>query len=509
MTLIEALSSACSLNKAASRVIAPSALLILGMLISGCSAGSAKTASASTQPDPPQTYMAPFLVGDEGNVGKLGYAVFAYQFDDTAQTASKSTYYVGNVYGAQEGERTYFAGTTTKLARGLLSIDQTYAYTSSAYTPQSGKSWAFELPDQAGGLAQIDGGPVEPMVAAKSCPNFKTPQTYQFLTLPAPFPNGNDQAYSWNPTAETVYGSVDIGGSGSAITFNNIQQYTLPNFPVTNADGSLGLGAPATPATPFNVTSPQTGTCSPTYYGNTTMVPGNLSITDPNPASPTPPVSMVGIGPTGLLVASNAANGENAQRGASQTFYQNLLGAGTGAIGLPKPSSAVSTSALVGAQYLGFLYGSGAFRGTGSDGPSTYVASFGFATLPPDCNSVAAQTPTMIYGSDFGPPPNDPDSTQSESNGFPLDCDLAIDLGAQDPNNNGFYPNATVWLGAGAAENESAAGGFCSPQSVCSYSVPAVAIAGQLGGTNAIFVSALDDDGIPNQALGIYLFQSN
>ncbi len=507
MTLIEIPTIACARKKATLKIIASSVLLILGAVISGCSTGLNSTTTSSKQPDPPQTYMATFLVGDEGNVGKSGYAVFGYQFDDTAQTASKSTYYVGDIYGAyQEGERTYFAGTSTNVARGLLSLDQTYSFTSPAYLPMTGNSWAIELPKQAGGLAQIQGGPVEPMVAATSCPDFKTPQTYQFLTLPAPFPPGFAQAYAWDPTSETVYGSVDIGGSGSTITFSNIQQYTLPNFPVTNADGSLGLGAPAAPVTPFNVTSSQTGTCAPTYYGNTTMVPGNLSITDPNPGSPTPPVSMVGIGPTGLLVASNAANGESAPSAASQTYYQNLLGAGTGAIGLPKPSSAVSTSALVGVQYIGFLYGSGAYRGTGVNGPSTYVASFGFATPPPGCSSVAPQTPTMIYGGDFWPT-HDPGSPSTQTNGVPTNCDLAIDLGT--PDSNGFYSAATIWLGTKAAENRSIAGGICNTLEACAYSVPAIAIAGQLNGTNAIFVSGLDDDGIPNQALGIYLFQSN
>jgi hypothetical protein len=253
--------------------------------------------------------------------------------------------------------------------------------------------------------------------------------------------------------------------------------------------------------------------CTSSYYGYTPVVPGNLSVTDPSlvGGGTLPPVSLVGVGPTGMLVQSNAADGENLSSTAVPPYYQNLLGAGTGAIGLPQPSSALSTSTLVGTQYLGFIYGSGIFEGTGSNGPSTYVASFGFATPPSGanaCSNVAAQTPTMIYGSDFGQL-NNPGAASVQSNGgFPLTCNIAIDLGTtQSP--NGFYPSATVWLGAGSTENGSIAGGVCVTFSACAYPVPAVAIAGQLAGKSVIFVTALDDLGVPNQVLGIYLLQSN
>src|SRR5208337_3138719 len=205
-----------------------------------------------------------------------------------------------------------------------------------------------------GALIDIQGQPFAPLVLAESCPDFTTPQTFQFITLPAAITNAKSRPDTWNPTLETAFGSVDVSGSGSTITFNIVQQHTLP--------ASAG-GAPGTPATA--VTSPQTGACSSTYYGNTTVVPATQSVTDPGPNSAAPPVALVGIGPTGLLVESNAADGESN----TSPYFQNLLGAGTGAIGLPKPSSALSTSALVGAQYLGFFYGAG----TGSGDWSTLV----------------------------------------------------------------------------------------------------------------------------------------
>jgi hypothetical protein len=437
--------------------------------------------------------MAPYIVGATPSGG-----VSAYQIDDSAQTFSKSTYLVK---GTQEGELTYFAGATTALARGLLSLGLTYSdsggnstittYTTSQTlcTPTNSTakcSWAVELPNQAGGLIAINGQPVQPLAPATSCPG-STTQTYQFLTLPAPLLTSGTQGNEWNPTLETGFGSVDVSGSGSTITFNNIQQYTLP------ATAGDSPGAPAT-----TVTSPQTGACSSTYYGNTTVVPASMTITDPGNGSPAPAVAAVAIGPTGLLVESNAANGLSN----TAPYYQNLLGAGTGAIGLPKPSSALDTSALIGAQYLGFFYESGTQStkggcGNTSNGPSTCVASFGFDTLPTNCKSVATQTSTMIYGGDFTK--NNPSVASTQTAGGFGKCDMAIDLGTEDSKNNGLYPNAKVYVGTAYAGNGLGA----------KYNFPVVAIAGQLNGKYVIFLLGADTKGSPNQAWGIYLLQSN
>jgi hypothetical protein len=485
MTSIDKPALARSLSKAAPPITAISSLLILAMLLSGCGSQTPKTTTSSTQPIP-QIYMSPLLFGN--NLPSPGYSVSAYTFDDTAETFSDSTYYFGAVEGGlQEGIRTYYSGITNSIARGLLSLGLGYSWSPSSptlYNPPQTGSWGFELPSQAGGLIDINGQSLAPLVPATSCPNFTTPQTYWFLTLPAPFPSSPPQPFTWDPTQETVFGSVDVGGSGSSVTFSNIQQFALPSFPTVT---------PGPPAT--TVTSPQSGTCSSTYYGNTTAVPANLSVTNPGPNSAAPPVALVGIGPTGLLVESNAANGE----ASAPPYFQDLLGAGTGAIGLPKPSSAVSTSTLVGAQYLGFFYGTGSYGGNSFNGmgPSTLVASFGFAASPVGCNTVAAQTATMIYGGDFAG--NNPGSPGAQANGGFPQCDMAIDLGVEDPNNNGLYPAATVYVGAFYEGNQTAA----------NYSFPAVAIAGQLGDKYAIFLTGIDITGIPNQAWGIYLLQSN
>jgi hypothetical protein len=170
--------------------------------------------------------------------------------------------------------------------------------------------------------------------------------------------------------------------------------------------------------------------------------------------------------------------------------YDNVLGAGTGAVGLPKPSAALDTGAMAGAQYLGFIYAAGVYNTAGEGtGWSSHLASFGFSTVPSSCASVATKTSTLIYGGNFT---NDDPFTSPDGFG---NCNFAIDLGAQDSANNGLYPHATVWVGATYATNSTEA----------SYSFPAVAIAGQLGGKYAIFLIGADS----SQPWAIYLLQSN
>jgi hypothetical protein len=109
---------------------------------------------------------------------------------------------------------------------------------------------------------------------------------------------------------------------------------------------------------------------------------------------------------------------------------------------------------------------------------------------------VTPQTATLIYGGDFLN--NDPTSTQG-TGGFSTRCNVAIDLGTQDPSNNGIYPAAQVYFGTSYTGN----------QLGIKYHFPAVAIAGQLNGKYAIFLVGVDTTGSPQQSWAIYLLQSN
>ncbi len=178
--------------------------------------------------------------------------------------------------------------------------------------------------------------------------------------------------------------------------------------------------------------------------------------------------------------------------------YDNTLGAGTGAIGLPKPSSALDTSALLHAQYLGFVYGAGTYTGNPfvpPNGWSSHLASFGFPSTPIESAlSLRADGPQHM-GSTAGTSTNNgQDNPSTSPDGFG-NCDLAVDLGTQEPSNNGLFLKATVWLGASYAANTTGK----------TYSFPAVAIAGQLNGKYAIFLLGVDT----KQPWAVYLLQSN
>jgi hypothetical protein len=450
-------------------------LLILGL--AGC--GGSSSSSAPIKPQAaPQLYFTPAVTGEATLIATT------YSFDDTATpTFSQITY----TPRTQPGPQILEAGTFTVAQRGLRSLNISTVYVwdpanLSAYTPTtpttSGGSFALELAGQAGGLTQLVGQPVAPLVAATECPNFSSAQSYQFVTIPEPLlPAGAGPTQdTWDPTTQTAYGTVEIGSSGNTVNFQNIQQFTLP--------GTLVQSSP----------SSATGSCAPTYFGNTIVAPGQAVIGNPgvggSGGNTVTSQATIGIGPSGLLVEDSGGT--------------NVLGAGTGAVGLPVPANApLDTTAVTGAQYLGFIYGAGVYINTSpnTSGWSSHLASFGFPAstpaVPAGCPSTTANPSTSIYGGDF-PQAKGQDNPSASSDGFG-NCDFIIDLGSQDPANNGRYPYAKVWVGANYAANPTCA-------STCAdYSFSAVAIAAQLGGKYAIFLIGVDS----SQPWSIYLLQSN
>ncbi len=467
----------------------------LAVTLSACG-GSANIPTATASG--PQVYMSPAIAGLPASGNSATASLATYSIDDAKKTFAEMTYQFSDT---QSGGQVQFSGklcpnssdsqcpSAAVFQRGFLDLELTYACgqgtvfgcTGVSYDPpQSG--WALELAGQAGGMAQLQGQPFAPMVAAVSCPTITAPQTFLFVTLPNQLNPGSLQIATgqWNPQTETAYGSVDISVSGSTITLGNITQHTLPS--------SGGSGAPVNPSEPSI-----TGTCSSTPYGNTVSIPAQVTITNPGNSQTVTPQALLGVGPSGLMVENNG----NGSTGSVQPpFYQNSLGAGTGAIGLPKPSSAVDMNALTGAQYLGFFYSGGSSSSNWSSSP----ASFGFSSRPASCTSIAPQTSTMLYGGDF---PNNNPATSTTGFG---NCDFAIDLAAQDSHNNGLFTGATVYVGAGFCPSNGSA--TCTPVAQ-PYHFSAVAIAGQLNGKYAIFVIGVNKVGSPNQAWGIYLLQSN
>jgi len=375
------------------------------------------------------------------------------------------------------------SGSISQLSNGMFDFDITYFPGQILSGPPLTGNWEVEIPGQAA-LSELEitssyqtSTSFAPLVPTGSCPSIKTPENFEFVTIPKLLNNSPIlSADGWNPSLETAYGSASIATNGSTVQFNSISQYTLP---------ALNGGTPGAPINPASGNA--TGVCDATFFGQTVSVPSVVTVGDPGSGDETISASAtIGITSGGFLLEDSGSSQGSAP-------YENVLGAGYGAIGLPEPPGALSTSAVVGAQYQGILYGSASGSNGSINGPGfRLIGSFGYSDLATACPTLPAPNDgTIIYGGEFAN--NDP-AASSYGN-----CDLAIDLGAQDSSNNGLYPAATVYVSASFPYN-----GIQAP-----YSFPAVAIAGQIGGEYAIFLVGMDTAGSPTQPWGIYLLQSN
>jgi hypothetical protein len=466
-------------------------------MVIGCGSGT-NSSSTSVSTDPSQLYFSPRM--DSG-------LLTTYAIDHTANTTCNTSPTLSiNCNDGTFVRSTYSASGATIQDSGVIplsppngptfpdeiyGLDTTYINGGSNGTvtlsgPVAG-SWAVELPGQAA-LVELNvpqektnqGGSIipaanyfTPAVPTESCPSLATEENFQFVTIPKILASASSQsitATAWNPKLETAYGTLKISTSGSTVNFSNVSQFTL---------AAQGSGVPIVPAA---VTA--TASCSPTYYGQVISIPGNSTV---NSEGSITPAATIGIGPSGFLV-EDAGTGNDPATGLP---YENILGAGYGAIGLPQPSSDL-TSSLIGAQYQGFVYAPGAsgFSVIGSFGGSS-SAQASCATLLGQLAAAHFQlSSNSVYGGEFAG--NDPSSHTSGN------CDIAIDLGLQQ-GGNGLYSQATVYVGTAFPEN-----GLGSI-----YSFPAVAIGGQLQGKNAIFLIGADRAGSPSRSWGIYLLQLN
>jgi hypothetical protein len=472
-------------------------------LLAGCSTtNKPSVAPVTTTPNSPVTYFAGAVAGGyvPGGGNGLPYSdanyLATYTVDDSMDTFAQFTYSFN--IGDEQGPQMNYSGDSTALARGLLGFGITYSngsYGDAAgnvgggvsYNPPLGNNWAFELAGHSGGFVNLNGMPFVPLVNSQACPDMSKAQTYQFVTIPTYIgqPGGAGAIAAWNPQIDTAFGTVDVETSGANVNFTHISQFTTSGAALTSYQDL--------PNTPAAITS-TTGACSPTFFGNTVGVPNPLTIVNPGEEETVTPGAIVGMGSTGLLVESNGnvlGNASNSTTGTENAPFQPFLGSGTGAMGLPQPSAPVSTSGLTGAQYLGIVYGGG----TSTSNWTSLVASFGFSSMPANCPAGTFTTP--LFGGDF--PANNPGSAAVQANGGFGNCDMVIDLGTQDSSNNGLFPSATVTLYPG----------FQGSTTNLPHSFPATAIAGQLNGKYAIFLIGADTTGAPNQAWGIYLFQSN
>lgn len=463
----------------------------------GCSQTAKPVVSpAASQVD---TYFGgPFIVG-----GSPVTQPSAAAFDHSANQVAVSAQIINNAtHIPVQVPVNIINGTFTTADTGFLAITENYATTSSgvpsAQNPGLTGAWAVEIPG-AGALANflsvfIQGTSAKisaaPIALAQNtvCPNSLTPSAFLYVTVP----------YAAQLTDMVDYGVVSIKSQGSAVTFS-VQPLLIGPEPLA--------------------ISTTTGGCSQTRLGAITAYPLNGFGT----AGPLP--ELISISSTGLLVS----NFDPALGGLG------VFGGGTGVMGVAVPSSAVSVSSVVAAQYNGFMFApkNPVKQSNGYD--ATVLASaFGDYTAgAKTCSvlqtSLAANntqgglvpvlpSPNTIYGGEFltataAGGVNDPTGASGSEN-----CDVAIDLGAQDPNYNGLFSSATIFIGSNFPPFSVSNPWNCGGANGCAVSFPAAAIVGQVQGQYVIFVTSSgsssppaqlpDGSGIPQpQPVGIYLFQ--
>jgi hypothetical protein len=427
-------------------------------------------------------------------------------FDHSADQISVSTF-IRNESGLVPTQ--IINGGFSSASTGFLSVTENFAPgASGAVSPQNPPltgAWALEIPG-AGAMENLlnvtnNAGAVSvraaPLAVAENtvCPNFSDLSAFLYVTVPDPTKVTPDTA---------DYGGVTVSSQGSAITFRT-QPYLV--------------GAPA-PAG-FNAT----GGCSITNLGALTAFPLNSFGSVSNS-------ELISIGSSGFLVSSfNTSSGV----GTSSTL--GAFGGGEGVIGVVQPKGPVNVSAVVGAQYNGFLYAplntvpenyditvlASAYGDNSATSPACSALQASLAAN----NSPSGTVPVLpsansIYGGEFltGTSTGSVNDPTTVANGSE-NCDVVVDLGEQSSTSSGVFPNATVFIGSNFPPFSTSNPWTCvSTNAVCAVSFPAAAVVGQVQGQYVILVVASATStppaqlpsqfgSSPPQPLGIYLFQKS
>jgi hypothetical protein len=465
------------------------------LTFSGCGE-TAKPAAASSSSSSVSSYFGgPFAVAG------TSLARSTSTFDHSANQIGVSSFVST---GTAQVPTATMNGSFITAGTGFLKITEDFATTSSgvigAQNPPLTGAWAVEIPG-AGALANLlrvnSSTPGSASVAAApaafadntTCPNFVNgAAAFWYVTVP--------NASNVNDTAD--YGGVNITTQGSAVSFH-AQPFLV--------------GPIQQPA------SVVTGGCSNTPLGALTAYPLNSFGTASN-------LELISIGSSGLLVSSFSAQGSSSP---------GAFGGGTGVLGVAVPSGPVDVGAVTGAQYNGFIYAP--INGVHQSYDITVLASaFGDnAGTSQACSTLQSSlavnngngsgrvpvlpSPNSLYGGEFltttsSGAVNDPTGASSSEN-----CDVVIDLGTQDPANNGVFPNATIFIGSNYPPYSASNPWVCAGgTSACAVSFPATAIVGNVQNKHVIFVAASAGSSPPArlpdslgsavaQPVGIYLFQ--
>ena len=230
-------------------------------------------------------------------------------------------------------------------------------------------------------------------ISAPSCQVIPQQTKFDYLGMASPYFNSSSGESEDGIGSGLIYASTDSTGADWA--FGGELQDLL-----------------AFPGVSFSpLPDPFTATCASANSGGPSVIQTAITAPDSIPAS-------FIIGPTGYLVEDRYSSSNNG----NQSFGVSLIGA-------VAPPSPVSLSALNGATFLGTQATGGA---SGANLPSLAAPQLASLTVSPDSSGKSIELTGGVF------PSNDPTQTPG--------ADFAIDLGAQDPNNNGSFPSVTVKL---------------------------------------------------------------
>lgn len=291
---------------------------------------------------------------------------------------------------------------------------------------------------------------VAPVVSAASatCPNLSGNVTYQFIAM--------GSQIQVDLIEHVVYGSVQIGGTGTVFTFSNLNMYGFDGkslspaaFPAGNCGTTQGgyvISSVALEDYTFITPGQPSVQLANNFTLSTALSPSGLFVMDQGQGSP----DLISTGGSGGIAVPGATS---------------LLGL----VGVQQPASALNTGSMVAAKYAGFQY------------DPLNVSLGRAASIPVSFGQVAGSGTTMIGGGYA----ND-DVTQTPA------TNITLNLGQQDSANNGLYKNVNVTVPDifGGCIDQTFGGKDANGNPTCNF--PGVAVAGSVGGKFVIFVSVND-----------------
>lgn len=428
--------SAATMRNTSARLFLLS-MLFGSLFLAGCGGGASSSLSSSTS---------------------IGDTVYTYQgvSNVTPQSFGETPPFWTFVLGQTESSFRYNGptyGSATSVVSGNYSVDNGYLALTSQGQPLAAQGFALTVPSEAA-LLRPGSSSIPPVITAgmTSCPVIENSETFLFVALPGA---------AWYGSSTAAYGSVQASTDS-----------TGTNWSFSNQTQSLLAGSGSPPSYPASFTA----TCGQGFNGYSVGVLGTTTWPTFSPE--------IAVSPNGFFTET-ATGAETSNANGGTNYAQQPF------VGVVAPSSALSTTSLAAAQYLGLMYESFPANGGYSQTLTTQIVSFG---------TVVAGSGSTLTGGVF--PNDDPSQTPA--------ANITVNFGSQSATQNGLYNGVTVTIPdtssiAGTCANNGGTPGTGANGSLtCSFD--AVAVAGNPKNNFAIFLIGQDPTR-SNAPFGLYLYQ--